>query len=335
MYIQSASETYLDIIGSQEGIYRVKDYSVRVRKEEESLFLKITEEDFIGDVLNLQNVIIPKGYNLELTYNNLVIIFEEEMDLSLLSLNQQVFFNCTLKSIDSSSLSLIADTEIVTNSIPISFREQLKNIRIGIKRDISIQVIEESISNYRDRLIYAKSVPKYNTESAIRIAISSNSLVHQYTINYDVYPYEINLFNQSFLYSDEYRTLLENYAISQLKTQIDTRKSDGTIYDILLAKSVNFNLIMRDQEDNLIEFDEMAFKDYLTRQYVLGTVLEIDISFMQQYLIYSGSTLIIKQLQIYKYIDTFRFLSKDNSIIIGETEYPFYEINTNDLVLST
>lgn len=335
MYIQSASETYLDIIGSQEGIYRVKDYSVRLRKEEEAIFIQITADDFIGDVLNLNEVIIPRGYNLELTNNNLIIVFEDEIDLSILQENERLFINCTIKSIDSSSVALISDTVFTVSTLPLSFKNQLKSIQVGLKKDINIQVIEESLSNYRDRLIYAKSVPKYSTESAVRIAISSNALVHQYIINYDVYPYEITLFNQSFLYSDEYRTLLENYAISQISTQIDMRKSDGTVYDILLAKAVNFSLELRDQEDKIIEIDEVDFKEYLARQYVLGNITIIDLNFLQKYLVSTGSNVLIRSLQIYKYIDSFKFLSKDNSIIIHETEYPFYELNTNGLVLST
>lgn len=332
MYIETANENYLDLVGSQEGLYRTKEPSLKVFKEDEALYLTLQAQDIFGDFIKSTPLTLKKGLSLNLKDNGFTILLDEDLDFSSIKLNEKVFLSATLKPLMKESLTLPEGFEVEVYDLPVELQQTIKTLRIGSNRDLNIQVVEEPISNFRERLIYSRTVPKYAAETAIRIAVSSNPLVHQHVINEDVYPFVVTIFNNSLPFSDDFRGLMEEYAIAQISTAIAMRKAFGTTFAINIAQAVRFNLRAFDGNGDEIQIDMSDFRSYILGSYALGKEITVDITMVNMFLASRGFTTFAGTISIYKFIEGYKYLSKDISVIIGPTEYPFYMVENYELL---
>lgn len=325
MFIQTANETYLNIVGTQEGVIRVKDPTVQMKEAEEAVYLLVEDDDYFSEVLIASGEILPKNSVFTLPESNIKITILKDIPLDTLKPNQNLYIPCILTSLSSNRMDLSSGTVINLPIVPEVFRAKLRNLRVGFNRSISIQVVEEDLDSYRERLIYAKSVPKYATSTAIKIAINSNTLVSQYFIDYETYPFNVIIFNSSMLHTPSYGDMLEEYSAPQILSAINDRKVDGTDYTVNIAKAVNFNVEAFDNEGNKINIDMIDFRDFISSLFILGNSYVINADSVQMYLESRKREEVIELLVIYKVKDGFRYRSKDPEIFIGSTEYPHIE----------
>ena len=326
MYLQTASESYLDLAGMQEGIYRVKEPSLTLRAEERAIYLLVEDDDHYSESFSVSNESFSKGSKLTIPSLDLELTFLEDLPLSDLQVNSKKYISCNIKSIISNSLEYLNGSQVSFDTLPLEFENILRRIKIGFDRDIKISIVEESIDSYRNRLIQAKSIPKYGTSTAIALALTSNPLISQYYIDYNVFPFNVVLFNTSMLYDTSVAETLEEFAVTQISTAINDRKSDGTDYTVYTAKAVEFNIEIFEKSGEKIEFNLLDFRAYIAAQFLIGNIYTIDLETIENFLSYQGLEEKAGSIKIYKYKEGYSYLSKDPSITIERDEYPVIRI---------
>lgn len=322
MYLQTASESYLDLAGMQEGIYRIKEPSLTLKAEERVVYILVEEDDHYSESFNASTESFSKGSKITIPSLDLELTFLQDLPLRDIKINTKRYISCNVKSIISNTLEYISGSQVSFDSLPAELSNILRRIKIGFDRDVKINVVEETVDNYRDRIIYSKSIPKYGTSTAITLALSSNPLISQYYIDQTVYPFNICIFNTSMLYDTSITETLEEFAVTQISSTIDDRKSDGTDYTVSTAKAVEFSLEVYDGSGEKIEFNLLDFRSFIASQFLVGNVYNIDIESINNFLSFQGLTEQAEDIKFYKYKEGYSYVSRDSSITIERDEYP-------------
>lgn len=313
MFINTANEIYLDLMGSQEAIYRVKEPLLRIPKSYSIIKLYA--------VKNSTNVTLKAGETIELVPSYLYGTLIEDIDLSTIT---------TTGSYIGLDISGVSGTSTINVSDSSSFRVEVNNheFRIEFNKSLNIPVVLESLSNFRSRLLFSRNIPKQGSDSSIRLAIASSESVHDYSIDYLTNPFKVLIFNRNMMSDDNVREDLNTYVIPIIETQINLRKSEGSSFEIGLPKRVTFSLKLVKSISNSADapYSVYNYIDYIKNNYKLGKKIEISIDSIKQYLQTLGENSDILSnysLEVYKIFNNIEYKSANNTITIDIDEYPY------------
>ena len=96
---------------------------------------------------------------------------------------------------------------------------------ITITEDIYIPIVEESLEDYRSRIVYSRLISKFGSENALRLCIASSSFVDNFKVDYSTNPISILLFNKDMLVSDVSREDVILYSKTLIETELNKRMS--------------------------------------------------------------------------------------------------------------
>ena len=239
MFIQSCNENFLDKAGAQEGIARSRLPSFR--------FNKSTGIVTINRTSSLPSTsIVKKGTTIQLT-DTIWITLLEDIDLS---------------TIASTPTAISADIEVATlgntnASLSLasgaSFPIGLDGYYININTDISLPVVEESLEEYRARILFSKFHSKFGSESAIKLALASSSFISDFNIDTTTTPFSLYVFSSNMLTADDYLPYIENYALPVIESQLLYRKAAGANYVLKTPTKVGFEIVLKSLKDNPAE----------------------------------------------------------------------------------
>ena len=316
MFIQTCNSEFLDKAGAQEGIARDRLPSFRFSKDTGIITInRVTASS--------SSIVISKGTNVQLT-DTVWVIFLEDVDLATISeqevaVGADLLVGVTGNGLD--TLSIIKDS-----SYPLTET----GYYINIKTELNIPVVEESLDEFRARVAYSKFISKFGSESAIRLAIASSSFITDYHIDYSTTPYTVYLFSGNMLYTNEYSSYINQYAIPIIDSQLLVRKSGGTSYQLKLPKKVGFNIVLKKLNPNAEEVPTIlfSFSNYIERTYNVGTKITYDTDSLKAFLI--ANNVNPKFLNDYsvtfnRTFINFTYSTEENNVTIFEDEYPFLE----------
>lgn len=316
MFIQSCNENFLDKAGAQEGIARSRLPSFR--------FNKSTGIVTINRTSSLPSTsIVKKGTTIQLT-DTIWITLLEDIDLS---------------TIASTPTAISADIEVATlgntnASLSLasgaSFPIGLDGYYININTDISLPVVEESLEEYRARILFSKFHSKFGSESAIKLALASSSFISDFNIDTTTTPFSLYVFSSNMLTADDYLPYIENYALPVIESQLLYRKAAGANYVLKTPTKVGFEIVLKSLKDNPAEVPSQLFSfiDHIERTYKIGTKITYNIDSLTEYLdnnVIDTSFMLDYKITFNRRFLNFSYASEDNSVTVFENEYPFLE----------
>jgi hypothetical protein len=315
LYIQTCTESFLEKAGAQEGLARNRLPSFRFNKN--TSIISISSENTTPS-----NVVLKRGKTIQLT-DAVWVTLLEDVDLALIS-STPTYISCDL---DVASLSSTAGLSLAAGS---SFPMDNNGYYIKIDTAISLPTLEETLEEFRARVVYSKFISKFGSESAIRLAVASTSFVTDYTIDYSTNPFTIYLFNTAMLYTADFESYIETYAKPVIESQLLHRKSAGANFTLDIPSKVGFTITLKSVKDSPKEVPSIVFSflDYITKTYKLGEKITYNQDSLIEFLNYNSVDTTF--LNDYKVIFNRKFLnftyaSEDNSVSIFEKEYPYLE----------
>lgn len=313
MYVQTADEDYLEFVGVAEGIVRTKEPMLRLTAEDAAVSIKLD----IGDTVD---AVLTKNTSLELVEGQYWVRLNKDVDLNLAT--EDFFLDCDI--LTNEDVNTVSFSE--GSSYEINIQESV--YRVTFNRDVNIPTIIEDLETYRSRVLFGKQATTTGSESAVRLAVSSISLITSYTNNYTSLPYQIQIFNKSLLESDLDYDNLSQYAVPILQTKLDTIKSEGSMFEVTLPKKVNFSLALRPNKTSPKEVPSTAYflRDYLKLRYSLGREIRVTKDLFVDFLTRNGEDTTFLEdydLVIYKNFLGNAYESELNYIDIATDEYPF------------
>lgn len=313
MFIQTADESYLEFIGISDGIVRTKEPMVRVTEEDAVVSLNYVSGD-------RQNEIMPAGSSLELVEGTYWIKLNKPVALG--EITDKVYLNGDILAYEEASS--ISFGEGV--SYPITVGET--SYDVTFERSVNIPILIESVENFRDRVLYGRQATKTGSESALRLALSSVSLINAYSVNFETNPYEILVFNKSLIDSDSDYDSITQYAIPVLTTKLNQVVSEGTQFTVNVPKKINFSIKLKSNVKDPRPVPGLAYilNEYVKSTYQLGAVYTVNIETLMTYLLRNGED--VDFLADYDFIIYKNFLgnsyeSSSTTLKIGVDEYPF------------
>lgn len=316
MFIQSCNETFLDKAGSQEGIARSRLPSFR--------FVKSTGIVTVNRTKQLASpIVVKKGTTVKLT-DTIWVTLLEDLDLSTIDFPQ------TAISADIEVATLGNTNASLSLASGSSFPLDIPGYYININTDISLPVVEESLEEYRARVLFSKFHSKFGSESAIKLALASSSFISDFHIDYSTTPFSLYLFSSNMLISSDYLPYIENYAVPVIESQLLYRKAAGANFVIKSPTQVGFAIVLKSLKDNPAEVPAQLFSfiDHIERTYKIGTKITYNIDSITEYL--NNNVIDTSFMTDYKIVFNRKFLnfsyaSDDNSVTVFENEYPFLE----------
>lgn len=315
MYLDSCDASFLDRIGAQEGIQRIRAHNLRVTAESMFITMKNT-----GKVTVMNS--IPRGHSMQLSENTW-LTFPETVELEDLPAGAEKYVTVEIK-VDVNGVSIdIPDASV----FPV---DVAPDIILTVNSPIYVPIVEETDDEYRARLMFARQTSKFGSESAVRAAIASSAFVTDFSIDYDVSPVEVYLYSDVLTYDNDYATALETYSVNTIRSQLNQRKAIGTSFDIKIPNPVTFKIEFNARVANprLFETAIYNFSDFIRIMFKFGQkfvidenlfeifkkTLDIDLDFLDDYN--------MKIIQTYLNFD---YASENNSITIHKNEYPYLE----------
>ena len=315
MYIETCESSFLDRIGSQEGIQRIRAHSVYLSKE--TMFVNVKNN---GKATKART--IPTGHSLQAS-DTVWIVFPEPVSLVDLGPGEEKYVTVEIKTdINGDSIDIPEGSLYALDFEP--------DISIHINSAIYVPIIEESESEYRSRLIFSRMSSKFGSEAAVKAAVASSSLVTNYYIDYDYSPVKVYLYSDVLSYNRDYESTLETYSVNTVRAQLNQKKSAGTTFDVVLPYSVSFKLNISPRVNNPRDVDPAiySFSDFLKLMFKFGQELTIDNDFFEVFkksLAVDLAFLDDYNIEIIQTYMNFDYAAENNSITIHKNEYPFLE----------
>lgn len=315
MFLDSCDASFLDRIGAQEGIQRLRAHTLRLTKE--SMFITLKN---IGKSNIIRN--IPQGYSSQIS-STVWITFPESTDLSDVPPGGEKYVTVDIKiDVDGDAIDIAEDSLFSLDLEP--------NIVLTVNSPIYVPVVEESDDEYRARLMFARQTSKFGSEAAIKAAVASSALVTHYSIDYTSTPVKVYLFSDVLLYNPDYINTLETYSVNTVRSQLNQRKSAGTTFEVLVPMPVTFKVELKSRVSNPRNVNPAFynFSDFIKIMFKFGDelvidenffeifkrTLDVDLDFLDDYN--------IKIIQTYMNFD---YAAENNSITIHKNEYPYLE----------
>ena len=317
MYIETCTEDYLDLIAAQEGIQRFRTTSFKFDKSTNVVKLYRTANNTSGTILR-------KGATFQVG-SLFYVVLRENVDTTVLTSEEdQIPVSVDIK------VSRVSQAPFSIKRGDSYYLDGTEDTYITITEDIYIPIVEESLEDYRSRIVYSRLISKFGSENALRLCIASSSFVDNFKVDYSTNPISILLFNKDMLVSDVSREDVILYSKTLIETELNKRKADGTAYELKLPTKVSFIIELTPRVLNPKELPNEIydFSTFIKNSYVFNSNYVIDLQLLKIYLL--GNLIDLSVLEDYNIVfkNTFSNFSApavNNTILVFPGEYPYLE----------
>lgn len=317
MYIETCTENYLDLIAAQEGIQRFRTTSFKFDKSTNVVKLYRTANNTSGTILR-------KGATFQVG-SLFYVVLRENVDTTVLTSEEdQIPVSVDIK------VSRVSQAPFSIKRGDSYYLDGTEDTYITITEDIYIPIVEESLEDYRSRIVYSRLISKFGSENALRLCIASSSFVDNFKVDYSTNPISILLFNKDMLVSDVPREDIILYSKTLIETELNKRKADGTAYELKLPTKVSFMIELTPRVLNPKELPNEIydFSTFIKNSYVFNSNYVIDIQLLKIYLL--GNLIDLSVLEDYNIVfkntfSNFSIPAVNNTILVFPGEYPYLE----------
>ena len=317
MYIETCTEDYLDLIAAQEGIQRFRTTSFKFDKSTNVVKLYRTANNTSGTILR-------KGATFQVG-SLFYVVLRENVDTTVLTSEEdQIPVSVDIK------VSRVSQAPFSIKRGDSYYLDGTEDTYITITEDIYIPIVEESLEDYRSRIVYSRLISKFGSENALRLCIASSSFVDNFKVDYSTNPISILLFNKDMLVSDVPREDIILYSKTLIETELNKRKADGTAYELKLPTKVSFMIELTPRVLNPKELPNEIydFSTFIKNSYVFNSNYVIDIQLLKIYLL--GNLIDLSVLEDYNIVfkntfSNFSVPAVNNTILVFPGEYPYLE----------
>ena len=175
MYIETCTEDYLDLIAAQEGIQRFRTTSFKFDKSTNVVKLYRTANNTSGTILK-------KGATFQVG-SLFYVVLRENVDTTVLTSEEdQIPVSVDIK------VSRVSQAPFSIKRGDSYYLDGTEDTYITITEDIYIPIVEESLEDYRSRIVYSRLISKFGSENALRLCIASSSFVDNFKVDYSTNP---------------------------------------------------------------------------------------------------------------------------------------------------
>lgn len=317
MYIETCTEDYLDLIAAQEGIQRFRTTSFKFDKSTNVVKLYRTANNTSGTILR-------KGATFQVG-SLFYVVLRENVDTTVLTSEEdQIPVSVDIK------VSRVSQAPFSIKRGDSYYLDGTEDTYITITEDIYIPIVEESLEDYRSRIVYSRLISKFGSENALRLCIASSSFVDNFKVDYSTNPISILLFNKDMLVSDVPREDIILYSKTLIETELNKRKADGTAYELKLPTKVSFIIELTPRVLNPKELPNEIydFSTFIKNSYVFNSNYVIDLQLLKIYLL--GNLIDLSVLEDYNIVfkntfSNFSVPAVNNTILVFPGEYPYLE----------
>ena len=317
MYIETCTEDYLDLIAAQEGIQRFRTTSFKFDKSTNVVKLYRTADNTSGTMLR-------KGATFQVG-SLFYVVLRENVDTTVLTSEEdQIPVSVDIK------VSRVSQAPFSIKRGDSYYLDGTEDTYITITEDIYIPIVEESLEDYRSRIVYSRLISKFGSENALRLCIASSSFVDNFKVDYSTNPISILLFNKDMLVSDVPREDIILYSKTLIETELNKRKADGTAYELKLPTKVSFMIELTPRVLNPKELPNEIydFSTFIKNSYVFNSNYVIDLQLLKIYLL--GNLIDLSVLEDYNIVfkntfSNFSVPAVNNTILVFPGEYPYLE----------
>lgn len=317
MYIETCTENYLDLIAAQEGIQRFRTTSFKFDKSTNVVKLYRTANNTSGTILR-------KGATFQVG-SLFYVVLRENVDTTVLTSEEdQIPVSVDIK------VSRVSQAPFSIKRGDSYYLDGTEDTYITITEDIYIPIVEESLEDYRSRIVYSRLISKFGSENALRLCIASSSFVDNFKVDYSTNPISILLFNKDMLVSDVPREDVILYSKTLIETELNKRKADGTAYELKLPTKVSFIIELTPRVLNPKELPNEIydFSTFIKNSYVFNSNYVIDLQLLKIYLL--GNLIDLSVLEDYNIVfkntfSNFSVPAVNNTILVFPGEYPYLE----------
>lgn len=317
MYIETCTENYLDLIAAQEGIQRFRTTSFKFDKSTNVVKLYRTANNTSGTILR-------KGATFQVG-SLFYVVLRENVDTTVLTSEEdQIPVSVDIK------VSRVSQAPFSIKRGDSYYLDGTEDTYITITEDIYIPIVEESLEDYRSRIVYSRLISKFGSENALRLCIASSSFVDNFKVDYSTNPISILLFNKDMLVSDVPREDIILYSKTLIETELNKRKADGTAYELKLPTKVSFIIELTPRVLNPKELPNEIydFSTFIKNSYVFNSNYVIDLQLLKIYLL--GNLIDLSVLEDYNIVfkntfSNFSVPAVNNTILVFPGEYPYLE----------
>lgn len=317
MYIETCTEDYLDLIAAQEGIQRFRTTSFKFDKSTNVVKLYRTANNTSGTILR-------KGATFQVG-SLFYVVLRENVDTTVLTSEEdQIPVSVDIK------VSRVSQAPFSIKRGDSYYLDGTEDTYITITEDIYIPIVEESLEDYRSRIVYSRLISKFGSENALRLCIASSSFVDNFKVDYSTDPISILLFNKDMLVSDVSREDVILYSKTLIETELNKRKADGTAYELKLPTKVSFIIELTPRVLNPKELPNEIydFSTFIKNSYVFNSNYVIDLQLLKIYLL--GNLIDLSVLEDYNIVlkntfSNFSVPAVNNTILVFPGEYPYLE----------
>ena len=317
MYIETCTEDYLDLIAAQEGIQRFRTTSFKFDKSTNVVKLYRTADNTSGTMLR-------KGATFQVG-SLFYVVLRENVDTTVLTSEEdQIPVSVDIK------VSRVSQAPFSIKRGDSYYLDGTEDTYITITEDIYIPIVEESLEDYRSRIVYSRLISKFGSENALRLCIASSSFVDNFKVDYSTNPISILLFNKDMLVSDVSREDVILYSKTLIETELNKRKADGTAYELKLPTKVSFIIELTPRVLNPKELPNEIydFSTFIKNSYVFNSNYVIDLQLLKIYLL--GNLIDLSVLEDYNIVfkntfSNFSVPAVNNTILVFPGEYPYLE----------
>ena len=317
MYIETCTEDYLDLIAAQEGIQRFRTTSFKFDKSTNVVKLYRTANNTSGTILK-------KGATFQVG-SLFYVVLRENVDTTVLTSEEdQIPVSVDIK------VSRVSQAPFSIKRGDSYYLDGTEDTYITITEDIYIPIVEESLEDYRSRIVYSRLISKFGSENALRLCIASSSFVDNFKVDYSTDPISILLFNKDMLVSDVSREDVILYSKTLIETELNKRKADGTAYELKLPTKVSFIIELTPRVLNPKELPNEIydFSTFIKNSYFFNSNYVIDLQLLKIYLL--GNLIDLSVLEDYNIVfkntfSNFSVPAVNNTILVFPGEYPYLE----------
>ena len=317
MYIETCTEDYLDLIAAQEGIQRFRTTSFKFDKSTNVVKLYRTANNTSGTILK-------KGATFQVG-SLFYVVLRENVDTTVLTSEEdQIPVSVDIK------VSRVSQAPFSIKRGDSYYLDGTEDTYITITEDIYIPIVEESLEDYRSRIVYSRLISKFGSENALRLCIASSSFVDNFKVDYSTDPISILLFNKDMLVSDVSREDVILYSKTLIETELNKRKADGTAYELKLPTKVSFIIELTPRVLNPKELPNEIydFSTFIKNSYVFNSNYVINLQLLKIYLL--GNLIDLSVLEDYNIVfkntfSNFSVPAVNNTILVFPGEYPYLE----------
>lgn len=278
--IDTADENTLDIFGNFLGMPRVRNKNVSFSKYREDLRIEL---GYHRESNGLTTLLYPKGEVIKLESYELILT--EDLSYNPLSLSN--FASCFVKPLYSyENNASLAEGYRLDIEVPKHLREDIKFISLIVTQPKYFNREEESVLNYRKRLLGALEGRNISGSTSIDKALKSVPGVYSYHIDRHSTPQRISVLNYK-MYTDGSEDIrMESNVIPYIHRILDDVKPYNTNFEIEVAKGINIHYVIETNDSrityemvneaiNLLILDHKLGQQYYISKRHLEAVLSI------------------------------------------------------------